>query len=234
MLFRSRIANLLLINYALPPERLQPHVPDSLPLRCFPAPGGEGEVAFLSVVWLRQRGLRAAALPWPRWTFEELNIRAYVDCGGEPGVFFLAVEADTPLTTWSRPLRLGWRRAEIEISDSGDQYSAVAASAEGRSSCLARLGAPLTEGTSHFPDAEAMQRFFTHPLRAAVRAGRSLRRIEVEHPPFAPRLAELGDAYCAPLERWDLLSREEQLQPHSALYQPASEFQIRLPASQWR
>ena len=225
--FRTRITRLLMVNYAVPVERLLPRLPAQVQPRTFPSL--DGEVAFVSVVWMRQEGLRLAALPWPRFSFEELNLRAYVDCGGEPGVYFLQIQADTALVPVVNMLGMSCKRALIEINDEDDDYSAAASGDGGDSQCLVKLGEPLSKPVPPFEEAEAMRCFFTHPLRGVMSAPDGAQYYQIDHSPFEPRVGELADAKCGQLAQWGLVPSDEQRRPHSVLYQAASEFRIFFP-----
>lgn len=81
--------HLLFENYPIPPERLQPHLPEGLTADTY-----DGE-AYLSVVPftnvdVRPKGLPAElGIPLP-----ELNVRTYVTYDGVPGVYFFSLDAE--------------------------------------------------------------------------------------------------------------------------------------------
>ena len=75
-------------NWPVAPAVLAPQVPDAMSLDVF-----DGE-AWLSVVPLTNVDVRPAAVP-AGWglPLPELNLRTYVTCGGEPGVYFFSLDA---------------------------------------------------------------------------------------------------------------------------------------------
>src|SRR5687767_4543762 len=88
-LFLADWTDVLFVHFAVDPAVLQPHVPFALDLF-------RGR-AYVSLVAFTQRNLRpriggrlAALLARPLATHEFLNVRTYVRCGRERGIYFLA------------------------------------------------------------------------------------------------------------------------------------------------
>ena len=114
-LFQGSWMSVLFIHYEVEPARLQAEVPFPLDLR-------DGK-AHVSVVAFSQERLRFAfggnLTNWVgRWfaNHEFLNVRTYVQHGGEPGIFFLAEWVPKRIATWLGPPLFGlpYRFGNIE------------------------------------------------------------------------------------------------------------------------
>lgn len=76
--------NLLLFNYAVPPQVLAPHLPNGAELDL------KDGSAFLSLVAFQFLRTRVLGIQWPGFTnFTEINLRFYVKYQGERGVCFV-------------------------------------------------------------------------------------------------------------------------------------------------
>ena len=60
------LRHVLYVSYLLPASQVRPVVPRVLPLAIL-----EPDSVFVSVVCLACEGVRAAALPWPRFTYNQ-------------------------------------------------------------------------------------------------------------------------------------------------------------------
>ena len=80
----ARWTNLCLLNYAVPPSALEPHLPRGLSLDTH-----EGE-AFISLVAFDFLDTRVLGIPWPGYrNFPEINLRFYARQGDRRGVVFI-------------------------------------------------------------------------------------------------------------------------------------------------
>jgi len=88
--------SLLFMHWPVSQAALREIVPSELELDLY-----EGE-AYLGVVPFAMQGVRPR---WwhPSWAFQflELNVRTYVVCNGQPGIFFLSLEAESRLAVWA-------------------------------------------------------------------------------------------------------------------------------------
>lgn len=79
----ARWSNLALMTYAMPPERLAPHLPDGV------EPDTRDGHAFASLVGFDFLDTRVLGIPWPGFrNFPEFNLRFYVRRGDKRGVVF--------------------------------------------------------------------------------------------------------------------------------------------------
>ena len=93
--------SLLFLHWEVPVDQLRARVPDSLSLDLY-----EGK-AFVGVVPFGMQGVRPHWWPaFAAFNFLETNVRTYVHCEGEPGVYFMSLDANSRLAVWSA--RMSW------------------------------------------------------------------------------------------------------------------------------
>lgn len=114
--------DLLFAHWPVKAAQLADVVPRELPLDRY-----DGE-CWLGVVPFRMSGVRfrwMPALPWLS-AFPELNVRTYVTLGGEPGVFFLSLDATRLAAVLGARLTFGlpyfWADMALERSGSRVRY----------------------------------------------------------------------------------------------------------------
>jgi uncharacterized protein YqjF (DUF2071 family) len=131
----------LFLHLEADPAALAPHVPFDLDLF-------GGTRAFVSFVAFTMRGLRLRrGGPWLRWvtwpiaTHRFLNLRTYVRCGDEPGIFFLDEWLDNRIAVHLGPPLFGlpYRLGGIDYAHD-TETGALAGRVEGRRGCLAYCG----------------------------------------------------------------------------------------------
>lgn len=86
--------DLLFANWPVDSSSLSAHLPDSLAVQEYDGTG------WLSIVPFRNVDTRPRGLPaWLGIALPELNLRTYVTCDGEPGVYFFSLDAAGIFTT---------------------------------------------------------------------------------------------------------------------------------------
>lgn len=80
--------HLLFANWPVDPDYLSAHLPDRLSVQEYEGRGWLSVIPFVNVD-TRPRGLPA----WLGVDLPELNLRTYVTCEGEPGVYFFSLDA---------------------------------------------------------------------------------------------------------------------------------------------
>jgi uncharacterized protein YqjF (DUF2071 family) len=92
---RAEWVNLILANFAAPPELLRPRLPPGLELDT------RGGRAFCSLVAFDFRNTRVLGVPWPGYRdFPEWNLRFYVRRGPQRGVVFVREFVPPRLVAW--------------------------------------------------------------------------------------------------------------------------------------
>ena len=237
---RTTLRHFALITYALPPERLAPHVDTGrFEIETFPIGGRQlallSAVPFLDVDFRFPRLLSCA-----RFGFGQTNHRLYVRerASGEPMVWFLGTTLGSAFVAVPRLLwRLPWHRARYRFDCEWDaaarryrRYRIEIAS----DWCA---GEVELEDTGEPPgclagfESLAQQVLvLTHPVAGAFhRLDGRLGGYSIWHPVMALSRARPRRLRFALYERLGLLSPAEMEQPHSALLSPEVEFDIHLP-----
>lgn len=111
--------DLLFAHWPVRPDALRPLVPPSLAIDTF---GGD---AWLGIVPFHMSGVRLRGLPPVPGlaAFAEINVRTYVTAEGKPGIFFLSLDADSPLAVAAarRWYRLPYYRARMAVEARDDR-----------------------------------------------------------------------------------------------------------------
>ena len=100
-------------NRAVSPDVVEPHLPPGLSVDTHDG------MAWLSVVPFRNRAVRPSGVPAGfGLDLPELNLRTYVTCDGEPGVYFFTLEAEGVLGVTGARLfhHLPYRYARISLT----------------------------------------------------------------------------------------------------------------------
>ena len=174
------------IHYEVDVEALQREVPFELDLRA-------GR-AYVSLVAFTMRGLRprvggrlGAWLFKPIGTHEFLNVRTYVRCGGETGIYFLAEWLSNPLSvrlgpfSYGLPYRFGTMNYEHRHEE-GNLRGHVACAASNRS--LGYDARVEPEATFHPCAANSVDEFLMERYTAFTRRGSSSRLFRIWHVPW--------------------------------------------------
>ncbi len=235
----SGLEHFAIVTYAIPPERLRPHVHERFDLDTVDGANGERR-ALISAVPFMDRDFRVARMPFPRFRFGQTNYRAYVvdRQSGRRFVWFFGTTLDSWTVAIPRGLwKLPWHRAHMRFdchydraAGRYDRYSLKADSDWGPMTLrLDDSGEPVTE-IAGFSDLEAGQVTLTHPLEGAFyrRDGR-LGGYRVWHKRLQLTRGRLIEADIGLFKRLGLVNREEQQHPHSVMIQPLTEFTIYLP-----
>lgn len=212
MKLRTQVRDELFLNWALPVAALPP-APEPLRYQVHEHEGGE--VVFASLVLFRQQGLHLAGLPLLRVSYPQLNFRLYILDGERvPAVLLRRMLAPAWVTPAARFLaRQPTMAAVFRYPRPSAEPTAEAWRWEVRQgSSLAvtvRRGAPggnpAAGSGPRLGDWAATVRYIGGRQRGYAEVGRSLRRIEAEHPSPAvwPVAAEVEDASwlesCLPL-----------------------------------
>lgn len=116
--WRQSWHELLFAHWPIEPEQLRRFVPDSLEIDQF-----EG-TTWLGVVPFRMTGVMRRPLPDLPWVsaFPELNVRIYVTREGQPGVWFLSLDASNRLAVWAarKFFHLPYHQARMSLRRDGD------------------------------------------------------------------------------------------------------------------
>lgn len=178
---------LLFAHWPVPAEALRRLVPEPLQIDTFDGTGWVGLIPFTMPVF---RIPRLPPIP-TAGSFHECNVRTYVTCGGEPGVYFFSLDATSRLAVWGarRLWRLNYHMARIDLRREGDvvHYSVDRARSTARLRCAWRAGALRAPSRAGHLDYFLTERY---ALYTVDRHGRPLRG-RIRHEPWTLRDAEL-------------------------------------------
>jgi hypothetical protein len=235
----SSLEHFAIVTYAIPPERLRPHVHARFDLDCITGEDGLPR-ALVSVVPFEDRDFRFVRCPWPRFRMGQTNYRAYVIDRetGERGVWFFGTTLGSwtvaiPRHVWKLPWHGGRVRFDCRYDDDAGRYSHYRMRT---ASDWASLQLELEDTGERvgqlagFPDRETGLVILTHPLSGAFyrRDGR-LGGYRVWHEPLRLTAGRVISARIALFDRLGVVPFAEQDRPHSVLIQPITEFAIKLP-----
>lgn len=184
VIFETALEDALYVNWAVPAGSL-PTPP--APLVLDRALDDGDSFAFVTLVLFRQAGLRAAALPWPRLSFPQCNLRVPVrDAEEVPGVWFLR----ELVPAWVVPIARGLGRQPASAALFDSRTSADG----GERSWTLHAGQPLTLVARPGPPSAVRPRLGSWPETAAFFRARSrgwigrekLRRLDARPPVAEP------------------------------------------------
>lgn len=215
MIFKTALADALYVNWALPVECL-PKPPAPLELDRVLERGES--FGFATLVLFHQEGLRAAALPWPRFSFPQCNLRLPVrDGDGQPAVWILRELVPAWVVPWARAFgRQPASAAVFDVKTSPDGAERRWALYAGQPLAVrARPAAPAAERPSLGAWVDTVAFFRDRPR--AYLAAPQLRRIETAH----PRLDGLPVSIEVQRPEWlaaqlPAVAEETWSRPHSA------------------
>jgi uncharacterized protein YqjF (DUF2071 family) len=235
----TRLRHFAIVTYAIPPERLRPLVDPRFDLDCI-VDGKNGRKAMVSMVPFEDQDFHFAGCPWARFHFGQTNYRAYVVERDGPcrAVWFFGTTLGSwtvhvPRQLWKLPWHPGRMRFDCAYDAEAVRYGryAMHTSAEWApvELELEDTGRPV-ERLDGFPDLERGLFILTHPLRGYFhrRDGR-LGAYNVWHDRLRCTSARVRNARIGLFDRLGLVPYDEQLEPHSVLVQPLTEFTIYLP-----
>lgn len=195
---RMRWVDLLFAHWPMSPDALRPHIPADLEIDTF-----DGR-AWLGIVPFRMEDVAPRGLPAPPilGAFPELNVRTYVTHRGRPGVWFLSLDAASPLAVEGarRWFHLPYVRADMHVGtdEGGVMYESVRRDDRvpaARFAARYRATGPVEPAV-----AGSIEAWFTDRWRlfAQTRDGR-IDRTEIRHAPWPlqPATAEIDGSSMA-------------------------------------
>jgi len=217
---RMDLENLIYISYLVPLERLRPLIPRVLPIASYE----EGR-AFVSFVAMKCRRVRLSGIRWPRFNYDQLNLRSYVTDPqtGSPAVYFYQSGVSigiVPLIT--RLLGIPWEKISFNLNKrSGSVYN-------GSGNWLGELDFEIQS-----PVEEALQESVVHhltgPMIGFIGTGGKLRKFNISHRSLGVQNAALNYIrFTLPVEK-GLIEENELQEPGSVIMVPEAEFRVHMP-----
>lgn len=242
---QSTLRHFALVNYALPAERLAPHLPaDRFDIPTFDV--GGRRLAFVSAVPFVDDDFRfARLLPFVKARFCQTNFRAYVvhRASGQHAVWFFGTTLGSWLCHPARWLwRIPWHRARYRTDFAHDpaagRYTRFRYQIRSRW-CDAEIelddtGEPVGD-VPGFPDRDEMTLVLTHPVDGYFyRLDGTVGTYSVSHERLQLTRARPRALHFSLFERLGLLSRDEMGKPHSVMITQSTRFDIHMPPRRLR
>jgi len=174
--------HLLFENWPVDPAVVDPHLPDALTVDEHDGRAWLSVIPFTNVA-VRPRGLPASlGLPLP-----ELNLRTYVTCDGEPGVYFFSLDAEGLLGVLGARLtqHLPYYYAHISLTgaDGGVRFTSRRRHPGARPAAYAATYRPT--GAAFEAGEDPLARFLVERYRFYTEApDGSLRYADIDHEPW--------------------------------------------------
>jgi uncharacterized protein YqjF (DUF2071 family) len=187
----QRWADVLFLHFPVRADRLRRHLPPALTIDTY-----DGE-AWISYVFFRMT-LRPGWLPYmPGFSsLLELNVRTYVRCGDQPGIYFLRMYADNRLAIFAsrRLTPLGYEWAEMGVSrDAGGRRMTCWPGGSGGS---LEVEFSADESQLAIAASDSLERWLLERYRLYVEDDRGgMVAANVEHEPWQATEAELGKCH---------------------------------------
>lgn len=226
------LRNVLYISYCLPASTLRPLVPDYLPLRLV----GQDQ-SFLSIVIINCQDVHSAVFPFPRFNYNQLNLRAYVinPESGQSAVYFLKSGVTSPvISTLTRRIGIPWEKIKLEIQSKPDTQNhfieyVSAGCWQNKFKIVAGLNLTSPENISPFDNIEYAINYLVRPLEGFFINGEKIGQIRIQHPQITPQFGTLK-LLDFPLLNQAIKIRDMVLEkPHSVLFVNESNFSIYMP-----
>ena len=191
--------DLTFMHWKVDPSRLQPHLPTGLEIDLF-----DGQ-AYVGVIPFVMKNVRPRGLPSVPGisTFAEFNVRTYVVKDGQPGVFFLTLDAKSLVTCVHAPRAYGlaYRYAKAKVKRQG----ATLQWQSRRSSDGAQLvGTSNPIGTERVAESHTLEYFLFERYCLYTEHRGCLRRAYVFHQPWTFHEGEVRLENNSLLESYDM------------------------------
>jgi hypothetical protein len=223
--------NVIYLSYRLHHEIIRPLIPASLPLAVI-----EKDDVFISIVLLTSREVHPTIIPLPRFNYEQVNIRTYIQDPqtGEIGVYFLNSAVSSGfISSVTRSIGLTWEYRKIDRKETVGSDGRIAIDIDGNwnEDFAVKVNSNTDEipVSSPFKSVQEAADYLIRPLMGFFGDSHSLKRFKIWHPPVEPVSIKLV-SIDFPLQR--MLHLEHQinlLKPHSVFLVKNARFYIYLP-----
>ncbi len=232
----SMLKHLTVTTYAVDPARLRPLIPQEFELELIER---DGPRALVSAVSFLNTDFGLVRLPSPKQSMGQTNYRVYIKQGGRRAVWFLGTTIDTPFVQvprllWRMPWRRGRYRFDARLGDGG--YERYGIEVQGRWPMRLEvddLRKPVGALQGFEDPSEAMD-VLTQPYVGFFgRRGGGIGRYTIWHDRYEARAGRVREASFGLFEQLDVVSKDEQLKPHSVILVTETLYWIYLPPRRW-
>jgi hypothetical protein len=224
--------HVLYISYLVPESRVRQFVPGELPL----AVVGRNKV-FLSVVILQSSEVRLSLMPFPRFRYNQVNIRTYVldPYSRQQAVFFIrSGVTSSVISLLTRSVGIPWQHISTELETSvdnkGEYLSYKVDGVWDQTFSLIIEGLPeLPFKISPFNDTEEAINYLVRPLIGFFGQKGEVKGFRIWHPEVKPQGGLLKQIDIPMLNSLNLLDETAVSRPDSILLVPNAYFYIYMP-----
>ncbi len=232
----STLKHLTVTTYAVDPARLRALIPPEFELELIEL---DEPRALVSAVSFLNTEFGLVRVPGPKQSMGQTNYRVYIKRGPKRAVWFLGTTIDTPFVLvprllWRMPWQRGRYRFDTQASDGGyDKFRIEVQGAWPMRLEVEDLKAPIG-ALPGFRDASEAMDVLTQPYVGFYgRKGRGIGRYTIWHDRYEATEGRVQEASFGLLERLDVVSKNEQLHPHSVIVVPETLYWIYLPPRRW-
>jgi uncharacterized protein YqjF (DUF2071 family) len=223
------LRDVLYVSYAVQSGRLRHIVPRALRL----ATAGN-DMAFISVVVLKSTRVRMNLMPFPRFNYNQLNVRTYVidPVSGRQAVYFIKSGVTSRfISLVTRTTGIPWQFINLEIKADSDSYTA-SGHWEADYSIQARSLSDQSSKPAFFEDKKSAADFLVRPLIGFVGDKKRLGRFTIRHPEVETDSWQLAGMDFPLFNSLGVVYEGDS--PHSVFYLPQADFSIYLPPTKIR
>jgi hypothetical protein len=233
------LSHFAIITYLVEPDLLRAHLHPRFEPDCITSSAGIQQ-ALISVVPFVDRDFRFVRCPWPKWSFEQTNYRAYVtdtETGEHVAWFFgtalSSFTVNIPRYAWKLP----WHNAQIRFQTQYDKnlgrytdYRMTAHSNWASADLELEDSGRPTQQLYGFSDLESGLVLLTHPMHGYFyRRDGKLGSYSIWHDQLQTTEGRVIKAIFPLLQQLDLVQEGDISAIHSVLIQAETEFTIYLP-----
>ncbi len=226
------LRDVLYVSYLVHASRVRPMVPDILPLATL-----EGDNVFVSVVVLESTGVRLSYLPFPRFSYRQVNVRTYVTDPqtGNRAVYFLRSGVTSRfISRITGAIGVPWQHIECTVDVTADSHRYISSyevsgywdgefSIEAEESILQPVQIPPFDKT------EAAVDYLVRPLIGFMGQNGRVGRFSIWHPEVKPRAGEVGYFKFPLLDSMNLFDGKKSREQQSVLLVSRARFYIYMP-----
>lgn len=217
---KMNLANVLYVSYLVPSVRIRPLVPPFLSLST-----DDADQVYISFVAMKCRRVRLSIIPWPRFNYDQLNLRTYVTDPktGNPAVYFFQSGVSlgvVPMLT--RIMGIPWEKIVFEM----DSTFQPAHTASGY--WLGDLSFKVESPVGELPQ-DSIIEHLTGPMMGFMGPVGKTRSFRINHRALKVQPAILRSIeFPLPIEK-RLINETELNNPANILMVPEAEFTVYLP-----
>lgn len=228
------LENFVMINHAVPAERVASQLPDRLSLETFEGEDGR-EMAFVTTTCFCNRDLRWRVARRPTHTFNQITFRTYVTHGEARGLYFFGTYVDTVSSkVVQRVLATGTKLATFEldapkVAGRYPRYACRARAADGEVAFVVEATGDA-ERVHPFADADEHVQYIGFRLHGFSRNAFGLyTHGRVDHRYLSPFSGRLLEGRFDFWEELGILVPGERVPAHSVLVEPHIKFTLLPP-----